>query len=255
MFMSNIKERLKAGECVYGVFINSCSTIACEVAGLAGYDFVMIDSEHGPSDAIDNRELILAAEYRGCAPIVRVSNSSRDLILRTLDVGAHGVMVPQVNDRDTAHQVAQAAHYFPEGIRGVANARAADYGFESPLPHYFELANKRNLTIVQCENIAALPNLDEIGKQEGIDVIFVGPYDLSTTMGKPGKVAYESIHEITDAVAAVCKKNGKAAGIFVKDAAEAHFYRDKGFQFIIVGTDIGMYAAACRNTMAKLKEG
>ena len=137
----------------------------------------------------------------------------------------------------------------------MANARAADYGFESPLTHYFELANKRNLTIVQCENIAALPHLDEICREEGIDVIFVGPYDLSTTMGQPGKVGYEYIHEVTDAVIEACRKNGKAAGIFVKDAAEAHFYRDKGYQFIIVGIDVGMYAAACRNTVAKLREG
>lgn len=254
MWIDSLKEKLNRNESVYGTFINSGSTIACEIAGLAGYDYVMIDSEHGPTDAVDNRELILAAEYRGCVPLVRVSNASSDLILRTLDVGAHGVMVPQVNDAERAKAVASAVHYFPQGTRGVANARAADYGFVTPLPHYFELANQRNLAIVQCENIQCLPHLEEICAVEGVDVIFIGPYDLSTTMGAPGKVGYDSIREIADRVIEVTKQYGKVAGIFVKNAEEAKFYEEKGFRFLLIGTDIGSYAAVCRTTIAQLKQ-
>ena len=253
MWMSNLKERIRNGECVYGLFINSGTTIACEVAGLAGFDFVMIDSEHGPTDVVDNRDLIMAAEYRNTVPIVRVSNASSDLILRTLDVGAHGVMVPQVNDAQRAKDVANAAHYFPEGTRGVASTRAADYGFVTPLPHYFEQANERNLAIVQCENVKCVPHLDEICATDGIDIVFVGPYDLSATMGAPGKVGFEYIRDVVEKVLLSTKKYGKAAGIFTKDDQEAKHYKEMGFQFIIVGTDIGNYVGACRKTVAALK--
>lgn len=254
MFMTQLKEKMRAGEVVYGTFINSGTTIACEVAGLCGFDFVMIDSEHGPTAPLDNRELIMAAEYRGAAPLVRVSNGSSDLILRTLDVGAHGVMVPQVNTRELAEQAAGAARYFPEGYRGVASARASDYGFTSPLPHYFEKANKRNLCIVQCENIKCLPHLDEITAVPGVDVVFIGPYDLSTTMGVPGQVAYEKIKEVVDRVLESTKKHGKFAGIYVANAEAAAFYTRLGFQFIIAGTDIGCMAGSYRKLIADLRD-
>ena len=104
MKMNDLKERMKNNGTVYGLFINSGSTIAVEIAGLAGFDFVLIDSEHGPTAVLDNRDLIAAAEYRDTVPIVRVSNGSDDLILRTLDVGAHGVMVPQVNTVEKAEE-------------------------------------------------------------------------------------------------------------------------------------------------------
>ena len=138
------------GEAVFGLFINSGSTIACEVAGLGGFDFVMIDSEHGPTDPLKNRDLIAAAEYRDTAPLVRVPNGSYDTILRTLDVGAHGVMVPQINTPEQAQKVAEAALYTPRGSRGVATTRAGDYGFFQPMSEYFSQANERNLVIVQA---------------------------------------------------------------------------------------------------------
>ena len=244
---------MKAGETVYGPFINSGSTIACEVAGLCGFDFLMIDSEHGPTDVLLNRDLITAAEYRGCPPLVRVSNASYDLILRTLDVGAHGIMVPQVNTKEKAEAIAYAAHYYPEGLRGVASTRSSDYGFCSPFPRYFELANKRNLTIAQCENLAGVPYLDDICSVEGIDMIFVGPYDLSSSMGQPGQVGYDAIKEVVEKVLEATKKHGKLAGIFTKDAAEAKMYSEMGFRFIIVGTDIGCMVSGMKNIANTLK--
>lgn len=125
MLQNTLREKMKSGQAVNGIFINSGSSIACEIAGLAGFDFALIDSEHGPTDVLTNRNLITAAEYRGIAPIIRVSNKSEDLILRTLDVGAHGIMVPQVNTAEQAAAIVGAAKYYPEGHRGVATTRAA----------------------------------------------------------------------------------------------------------------------------------
>jgi 4-hydroxy-2-oxoheptanedioate aldolase len=246
MKQNNLKKRMAAGECVFGIFINSGSTIACEVAGLSGFDFVMIDSEHAPTDTLDNRDLIAAAEYRDTVPLVRVPNGSYDMILRTLDVGAHGVMIPQVNTPQKAKEVVEAALYTPLGNRGVATTRSGDYGFFQPLSEYFRQANERNLVIVQCENVKAIPNLEEICAVDGVDVVFVGPYDLSASMGQPGKVDYESIREVADNVLEKTARYGKYAGIFTKSVQEAKMYAQLGFRFIIVGTDISCMVSGCR---------
>ena len=240
------------GETVYGIFINSGSTIAVEIAGLAGFDFVMIDSEHGPTLPLENRDLICAAEYRNTVPLVRIPNGDYDMVLRTLDVGAHGIMVPQVNTAEKAAAIADAARYSPVGNRGVATVRASDYGFLQPVSEYFHLANERNLVIVQCENIAALPCLDAICAVPGVDVVFVGPYDLSSSMGQIGRVDYPSIRETVDLVLDTTARFGKIAGIFTKNVQEAAEYARMGFRFIIVGTDIACLGGGMRNLAQSL---
>ena len=115
---SDLRARMERGETVYGVFLNSGSPVLAEVIGLAGFDFVLIDSEHGPTGPVENQAIIQAAEYRGTVPLVRVPNSASDTILKMLDVGAHGILVPRVNTPQEAARAAQAARYYPEGTRG-----------------------------------------------------------------------------------------------------------------------------------------
>lgn len=249
---SDLRARMERGETVYGVFLNSGSPVLAEVIGLAGFDFVLIDSEHGPTGPVENQAIIQAAEYRGTVPLVRVPNSAGDTILKMLDVGAHGILVPRVNTPQEAARAARAARYYPEGSRGVASTRAADYGF-TPLTEYFGRANRRNLVAVQCEDVACLPHLDEIAATPGVDVLFVGPYDLSSSMGTPGKVAYPSIKDTVDAVLAAARRHGKQAGIFTKDPQEARFYADLGFRLVIVSTDIQRFAASCRELLGQLR--
>ncbi len=249
---NDLKIRMERGETVYGMFLNSGSPVLAEVIGLAGFDFVLIDSEHGPTGVMENRELIQAAEYRGTVPIVRVPNGASDTILKMLDVGAHGILVPRVNTAAEAEQAARAARYCPIGNRGVASTRASDYGF-TPLSEYFERANRRNLVAVQCEDVACLPHLDAIAATEGVDLLFVGPYDLSSSMGTPGKVAYEYIRETVDAVLAAAGRHHKLTGIFTKDPQEALFYARLGFRFVIVGTDIQSFAGTCRTLVSTLR--
>lgn len=253
MKQNDLKARLTGGETIYGMFLNSGDPILAEVAALAGFDMVVIDSEHGPTGPMDNMPLIQAVEYRGAVPIVRVPNKQSDTILKMLDIGAHGILVPRVNTPEEARQVVKAVRYFPGGERGVASGRASDYGF-TPLTDYFGLANDRNLVAVQCEDVACLPHLDEIAAIDGVDVIFIGPYDLSATMGAPGRVAYEAIKDTVTAVLETVRRHGKAAGIFTKDAADARFYAGLGVQFIIVGTDIQNFAGTCRTLVGALKQ-
>lgn len=253
MKQNDLKQRMAAGEPIYGMFLNSGSSVLTEVIGLSGFDFVLIDSEHGPTGVLENRELVQAAEYRDLVPIVRIPNRSSDMILKTLDIGAHGILVPRVNTEEEAKEIAKAARYYPMGLRGVASTRASDYGF-TPLKQYFPLANQRNLVAVQCEDIACLPNLDAIAAVAGIDMLFIGPYDLSASMGKPGNVAYEYIKDVVDTVLDTAKRHRKLTGIFTKDIAEAKFYAKLGINFIIVGTDIGCFMNACRGLHAQLKE-
>ena len=252
MKQNDLKERLARGETVFGMFLNTGDPILAEIAALSGLDMIVIDSEHGPTGVLENLPLVQAAELRGAVPIVRVPNKQSDTILKMLDIGAHGILVPRVNTPEEARQVVKAARYFPEGERGVASARASDYGF-TRLTDYFGLANHRNLIAVQCEDVACLPHLDEIASIDGIDVIFIGPYDLSSTMGAPGQVSYEAIQDTVAAVLEAVHRHGKAAGIFTKDPAEARFYAQLGIQFIIVGTDIQTFAGTCRNLVHVLR--
>lgn len=254
MKQNRLKERMERGEPVYGMFLNSGSSVLAEIIGLAGFDFALIDSEHGPTGVLENRELILACEYRDTAPIVRVPNSESDTILKMLDVGAHGVLVPRVNTAAEARRVARAARYYPEGLRGVASSRASDYGF-TPLGDYFGLANRRTLVCVQCEDVACLPELDAIAATEGIDLLFVGPYDLSASMGAPGRVGYEDIRETVDAVLAAARRHGKFTGIYAKDAESARPYVDMGFDLIIAGMDVQCFSTACQGVLTRLREG
>lgn len=245
MVEHDLRGRMAGGETIYGMFLNSGCVALAEIAALAGMEVVLIDSEHGPTGPVENQLLIQAVEQRGGVPLVRVPNSGRDTILKMLDVGAHGILVPRVNTAEEARRVAQAARYYPQGDRGVASTRASDYGF-TPLQEYFQRANRRNLVAVQCEDIACLPELDAIAATEGIDMIFVGPYDLSASMGAPGQVAYPFIRETVDAVLDTVRRHGKLAGIFTKDPEEARAYARRGMDLVIVGTDIQTFAGACR---------
>ena len=248
-----VKERLKKGECVFGVFANGLSPEMMEIMTLAGFDFIVFDSEHASSSPETNRLLLMAADGRGEDVFIRVPNKISSSILQNLDVGAKGLLVPQVNSRKEAEQVVYDAKYFPEGMRGVATPRASDYGMSVPIKDYMKWANENLLIAVQCENIKCLDELDDIAAVEGIDVIFIGPFDLSQSMGIPGQVYDEKIEHVMELVLNATKKHGKYAGIYTGSVEMAKKYRDMGFQYIIVGSDIKHFSTECRRVVKELK--
>jgi 4-hydroxy-2-oxoheptanedioate aldolase len=251
MFKNKLKEKLKNGKPAIGTFIMCNCPELVEIVGLSGYDFVVIDTEHGPLSIESTINLIRAAEIKGITPITRVTESSDSTILRSLDVGAHGIQVPQVNDATTAQRVAKASKYSPLGTRGAAMTRAGEYGTVNPM-EYFTTENEETLVVVHCENKEGLNNLESIAKIPEIDVIFLGPFDMSQSLGVPGQIYHPLVEEAAEKVLKITKAAGKAAGIFVTDGEQAKKRIEQGFQYITINMDVTLFAMACKNEISKI---
>ena len=245
MVNNRLKKVFAEGKAALGTFISTNAPDLVEIAGITGFDFVVIDNEHGPIGHESSQHLIRAAELRGITPIVRIPNSLESTILHTLDVGAHGIQVPQVNDPETARRIVNCSKYYPLGRRGVAFPRSADYGL-TDLNKYFEYENSQVMIVTHCENAACLENLDAICQIPGIDVVFLGPYDMSQSMGITGQVTHPRIQEAARKVVETTKKYGIAAGIYAGSGAIAKERAAQGFQYIAVGSETILYSAMCR---------
>jgi 4-hydroxy-2-oxoheptanedioate aldolase len=250
---ATIKERLRQGETVYGPFFGTGCPDFVEIAGLAGFDFLIIDTEHGPGNPESIQNSIRAAELRGIAPVVRVTSADSQTILRTLDVGAAGVQVPQVNDVECARNVARWSKYFPLGVRGAAMPRSSSYGMRQ-LDEYFRQANEDTLVVVHCENVEGLGRLPEIASVEGIDVVFVGPYDLSQSLGIPGQISHPKMVEAVDRALRITQEAGKIPGIFATSVEEAKRRVAQGFRYIAYSMDILLFASVCREVVQALRK-
>lgn len=245
---NRIKERIQNGEKLVGLFITSTDPALTEVAAIAGYDFVVIDTEHGPLDPMDAIHHIRAAEAKGIAAICRTTNTHNTNILRLLDIGSHGVQVPQVNSLETAKEVVQASKYYPKGNRGMALPRGSDYGLGN-LMNSFKTANEETLVVVHCETTSALDKVDEIAALDEIDVIFLGPFDMSQSMGIPGQTDHPLIKDAVRRVLKACQKNDKAAGIFAADGAAAREYMKQGFQYVTINVDLSLLGQKLRREL------
>lgn len=203
---NKLKRRLEKGEVVIGPFMKFTDPAAVEIFGFAGFDFVIIDIEHGPISIETAQNLIRAAEVIGIAPIIRVTENKPALILRALDIGAQGVEVPQINDKESAIRAIQAAKFAPAGNRGVCRfVRAAGYSALDRY-EYFEHANRETISILHIEGTEGINNLEEILSVKGIDVTFIGPYDLSQSLGVPGQVDHPRVIKEMEHIVAISKE-------------------------------------------------
>lgn len=252
MVNGKLKERFKKGEAAYGSFLMCNAPDLVEIYALAGFDFLVIDNEHGPLSIESSQHLIRTCELGGMTPILRVTNMLESTILRSLDIGAYGVQVPQVNDKKTAETIVEYAKYAPRGNRGIAFPRAADYAMTTP-SEYFEKANDATMIITHCENTLCLENLEEICTVPDVDVIFLGPYDMSQSMGIRGQVSHPRIEEAAEYLVKTCRAAGKAAGIFAGNGEIAKRRADQGFQYITIGMDVTLFANICKAEIAKTK--
>ena len=177
------KEKIKEGKAVYGVFVPMwCPTIV-EIIGHIGFDFVLLDAEHSPMEAESCEHMVRAADCANITPIIRIAMNIRQNILRYLDIGALGVLMPQINSRAEVETVIESVKYPPEGRRGLAAVRAANYGITGSLGDYVKEANRETMVIVQIETMQAVANLKEMLTVPGTDMFFIGPSDLSSAMG------------------------------------------------------------------------
>jgi 2-keto-3-deoxy-L-rhamnonate aldolase RhmA len=247
-----LKKRLQSGETVLGAFVIVDSPIMLEAAGLAGLDFAILDMEHGPFDLRDVERLIPVAANAGVAPIVRVGQNDEWMILRALDVGASGVQVPQVNCRANAQAVVHSAKYAPLGERGVSTFTRAGR-LNTRGPGYFQEANAETLVVVHIEGVEGVRNLDDILGVEGIDVAFIGPYDLSQSLGIPGQTDDPRVQDAVRECVRKTRAAGKVAGSFAKDLATARRWIDIGIQYVAISVDAGIYREACAGIVRNLK--
>jgi len=248
-----IREKVLAGEFLAGAWCNLGSRITVEIAASAGYDWVLMDQEHGPGGSETLLGQLQAMGQRACAPIVRIAWNEMPRFKRALDLGAMGIMVPYVQTAAEAQKAVSYLRYSPEGLRGVAaSPRAAGYGvnFES----YYAEANRNLLSVHQIETARAVENLQEIAGVDGVDVLFVGPLDLSLSVGMPKRFEDPEFCKLLSKVALCAKEAGKAAGILLPSIQLVDMVHGMGFTFVAVSSDGGMVVEGMKNNIAALNQ-
>ena len=227
-----MKAKIQSGQPVLGVSVMFPSPQIVEMVGALGFDWVLIDCEHGTIDVESVERLVMAAEVGGITPIVRPPSRDAADILRALDRGAMGVQVPHVNTAEDARAVVAAVKYHPLGTRGLAaGTRPANYGIGLTAAEYVEQVNRETLVCVQLEEAEALRNIDAILQVEGIDVFFVGPSDLSQSMGYPGRTDVPEVQEAIHAAFATIVAAGKVPGSAGSDTATVD-YLNRGCRYV-----------------------
>ena len=250
--MTTLKARLSNDGPVYGVFAKTNDPFFIEILGKAGFDFVILDCEHGPNSPRDVYPLVLASRASGLLPVVRVGALSETDIARVLDLGVAGVQAPQVNTAAQADRLAQWSRFAPRGTRGVCRfVSAADFSLRTRA-EYFEDANE--ITVIgMVEGLTGIRNLDEILEVDGIDVLFIGPYDLSQALGLTGDIENPRVTEQIEIVIAKCKARNRVVGTFVDSLATAKRYKDLGVKFLAYSVDVGIFGDACRKISNDLR--
>ncbi len=248
--MTDLRSRIHAGETLIGAFSDLASPLAAELLGQAGMDWAVLDLEHGAATEADLLALLYAVASTPMAPIVRPPSAERLRIGRALDLGAAGIMLPQLQSIEEVRQAVAYLRYPPVGSRGVAlRTRGADMGAHS----HADLAgvvNERIVGIVQIESPGAVAAAEEIAALDEVDVLFVGPADLSHGLGIPGRFDEPVFMDALKAVVAATERHGKAAGILLYDGAAAERHMELGFRFIGLGSE-GSYVTVGAKAMLK----
>jgi len=246
------RARLKKGEVLFGVFCKTTAPEFIEIIGHAGFDFCILDMEHGPVPLETLQNLIRAAEGSGVLPIVRTRDSAPEGVAQPLDLGAAGIQVPQVSSQAEAQTVVDAVKFAPLGHRGVCRfVRAANYS-AMDRSAYFAAANE-TLAILQLEG-TALGEYEKVADVPGVDILFIGPYDLSQALGVPGEIEHPKVLEEMRKIIAVAKRKGKTIGVFADSPTQAQRWIEAGVQYIAYSVDVGLFYAVCRDTVSTLRK-
>jgi len=251
--MKNLKTRIYNGETLIGCWSNLGSALTAEIIGMSGFDWVLIDIEHGSGSERDVLQQLQALEHTPAASIVRVESYQRQRFHRILDLGAEGIMCPRIYTPAEAQQAAKAIRYPPEGSRGVAKMVRATY-FGSDFDEYYANHKKNLVCIVQIETEEILNSLDSVAAIDGIDVLFVGPTDLSIALDVYGQPEHPRFIDAVRATADAARKEGKAAGVLLQKPEEFERYYEFGFRFIACGSDAGFVQGGACNMSKRLNE-
>jgi 4-hydroxy-2-oxoheptanedioate aldolase len=246
------RARALAREWLTGTFINLGSSVTTELAGNAGYDWLLLDHEHGPGGEETLLHQLQAAAATPAVPIVRIAANETVRFKRVLDAGAHGVMVPYINTAAEAQAAVTAMNYPPRGIRGVAKFNRGA-GFGHTFEEYYTHAHEWLILLAQVETAESVANIDAIAAVPGVDVLFVGPNDLTYNLGIRDQFDSPIFLDALQKVSAAAKKAGKPAGILVHNPALVGKCRDLGYTFVALGSDGGAVSAGLRQNLAVLQ--
>jgi 4-hydroxy-2-oxoheptanedioate aldolase len=226
------RRALREGRPVFGVFVRYLDPALVELVAHHGWDFIVFDGEHGTLEPRELENMVRAAELLGVTPIVRVPTNQAHVILRLMDTGAQGCHVPWIGDAAEADRAVRSVKYSPRGERGLAGVRAADYGQRGSLGEYVRKANEETLVVVHVETASAVDRVDGIAAVDGIDVVFLGPADLSQSLGVPGDVRHPLVLEHMERAARATLAAGKALGVTVPDAEGARAWVERGATYV-----------------------
>jgi 4-hydroxy-2-oxoheptanedioate aldolase len=240
---NTFKESLYAGRNLAGLWLGLASAYSTELCASLGYDWVLIDGEHGPNDLRSTLAALQAAAPYDSEAVVRLPHGDAALIKQVLEIGARTLLIPMVETADAARALVRAMRYPPEGIRGVGAALARSSRWNR-YPNYLHEANERVCLLVQVESAQALTQLDAIAQVDGVDGIFIGPSDLAASMGLLGQPSHPQVKAAIEAAIARTRAHSKAAGIFCTDEALARHYTQLGAQFVAIGVDASLLSQA-----------
>ena len=244
------KAGLLQGEAQIGLWLSSTSSYMAEIAATSGYDWLLIDGEHAPNTIQDLYHQLQAIAPYASQPVIRPVEGNRSLIKQVLDIGARTLLIPMVDTAEQAREIVSATRYPPVGTRGVGAgvARAARWG---RVENYMAQANDELCLLIQVESKTALDNLDAILEVEGIDGVFIGPADLSASLGYPDNAGHPDVQRIIEQSIRRIRAAGKAAGFLAVDPEMAHKALAWGANFVAVGVDTNLYTRALDKRLAK----
>jgi len=233
--MQNFRGRCTGGGIAIGTFAAIPHPVAIEVVAASGVDFICIDWEHAQISRERIEDLVRAADIHGVPAMVRVPGHAPESIAAALDAGAAGVLVPRVSTAEQARAAVQATRYPPAGARGVGPGRAAAYGYR--IPDYLAAANENLLLAIQVETAEGLANIDAIAAIDGVDVIFIGPGDLSVSIDAMGPAGAKKLNAAIETIAKAAIRAGRTSGIFRPSADDIGTWTQSGIRFFILASD------------------
>ena len=246
---SDFRARLRNRETLLGTMLTLPVPAVAEILADAAFDWLFIDAEHGPLETSDLLSILQSVDRR-IPCVVRVPRADEVAIKKALDLGAAGVIVPQVNTAAQARDVVRFARYAPEGARGVGLARAHGYGFR--FKEYVESANACTAVIVQAEHFEAVENIEAIVRVEGVDAVFLGPYDLAASLGKMGEVEAPEVIDAIAHVTSTCRAAAMPLGYFGVTADAVRPYIERGYTLVVAGVDTLFLGNAARQLREEL---
>ena len=242
VYHNQFRSDLRAGKVLIGCWSQLASPITAEVLGLAGFDWILLDGEHGPNDVVTFVPQLMALKGSRSASVVRTPANDPVIIKRLLDIGFYNLIVPLVNSAEDAKQAVASTRYPTSGIRGVAVAHRSNmYG---TFPDYHTTIGDEISVVVQIETVNAVKDIDLICAVDGVDAIFVGPSDLSAALGHLGDSGHAEVQKTIEHLFSRARANGKSCGTLAPVEADARRYLDMGATLVAVGSDIGLFKAA-----------